>query len=1009
MSKTIDGLFLAQLLKLICRAFSIKELRYEICLELGIELEYISAETDKPSIVNDMIGYFRRRMELERLIEKCREKRPNYVWPPQLPVPNEENIEQTPPEQSTVYSESASISISEINSSSQASSEHHKQEEKLSEELIEASTSESPSNREKINALMEKANLAEKDENHEAAATSYAELAELFKQEKYFVQARDFARKSAYYSLEVNKREAAIQQYMFAAEVWMNHTAFAETMANSDLEKAKEIASKIGNFTLLARAFLLEAQWGMLRGFRHEIEKMWQKIEPMLPKVHTDFQIEISVEMAIQKAMIARLDGEVETAKTILEEAHSRDWPAKFSHIRLELLRCLLFLYAELARWEDVDRIYEDAQRLVCKQDESESAMWIMHYAASLARRGKAEEALETYLSALDFIKSERATSCQKQHFFQDMIHSLVRHAEYKIFSSTMKYDSERLDLILSALHEDIGYLYSIKARVNYFAEDITSAFTYARYSLIYAWRKGDWSGLNEANRILAFLYHAEQDYTSATLTAIVAGENKLIEKYAPQLSNLQDPEEIKQILDALLQDWPTRVDLQNAILALSKCTDIVPPNQLGRVIKYMVNVLEQYLSNRLASDTCRYAIEVLRSLSPQFEGNQTQQIIQYSINVVSEQKIPWFLQREFVRLLSDCFKYQSKIEANLYRPAMQLVLAYYEKEALLVEANTALLNIAMTAPIKVRNEITTFFREHSNWEYLAVLEESLPEETVKLHLESILRSMTPRQEDRSKSYGFGGTSVRSIINFRGYIKPPFGNFVINELLSAIRNPDVLWLEKNDAILTLRWLSEHLLRERANEISQVLIEVTDGKYTNSKTDDFLKWFSDEEDIRRNSLYALAYISSMANPRLRKRVLNIIKSFSNNDAAMIRMGAAMALRVLEGSYTFPPDFTFILIELLQDQDSQVRHWAASAIGHRVVDGKVPKNASKFLIQRLQKAAVEEVDTHARAGVAYGLRILLQSNTLKEPLKNQVQQAMNELINDVNYRVRRLATG
>jgi HEAT repeat protein len=227
--------------------------------------------------------------------------------------------------------------------------------------------------------------------------------------------------------------------------------------------------------------------------------------------------------------------------------------------------------------------------------------------------------------------------------------------------------------------------------------------------------------------------------------------------------------------------------------------------------------------------------------------------------------------------------------------------------------------------------------------------------------------------------------------------------------MSTIRNPEVTWIHKNDTILALRWLPESLLREQANEISQLLIEVADGKYTDSETDDFLKWFSDEEEIRRNSLYTLGHISSFVNHRLKKEIFTNIKLLSHSSAATIRMGAAMALRVLGGSYTFPTEFVFLLVELLQDEDPRVRHWAASAAGHRIADGKIPKKSSDFIIQPLLKATEKELDPHARAGVAYGLRILLESNRLNESLQDQAQEAMGKLVSDVNFQVRRLATG
>jgi hypothetical protein len=209
--------------------------------------------------------------------------------------------------------------------------------------------------------------------------------------------------------------------------------------------------------------------------------------------------------------------------------------------------------------------------------------------------------------------------------------------------------------------------------------------------------------------------------------------------------------------------------------------------------------------------------------------------------------------------------------------------------------------------------------------------------------------------------------------------------------------------------LTLRWLPESVIGGKANKIGHFLLEVADGKYTDKGTNDFLSWFGDEEEVRRNSLYTLGRLYSLVDDSLRERIHDKVVALSCDASSMIRMGTAMALRSLEGPYEFSTELVFTLIELLQDEDTKVRRWAAAAAGHRIADGKISKRASEFVIRRLLAAAVEESNPHARAGVAYGLRILQESGCLDEPLKARVQQTRRRFLHDVNYQVIRLASG
>ena len=105
----------------------------------------------------------------------------------------------------------------------------------------------------------------------------------------------------------------------------------------------------------------------------------------------------------------------------------------------------------------------------------------------------------------------------------------------------------------------------------------------------------------------------------------------------------------------------------------------------------------------------------------------------------------------------------------------------------------------------------------------------------------------------------------------------------------------------------------------------------------------------------------------------------------------------------------PQYLTKKIELLKDEDHRVRHWAASAMGHRLSDGVFSKKMSNFIIQRLLDSAHTELNPNARAGIAYGLRTLIENDNLGNSFRDHIQHELTILMTDVNYQVRRLAIG
>ncbi|HRQ40955.1 MAG TPA: HEAT repeat domain-containing protein [Chloroflexota bacterium] len=960
-----------QLLNWIDECFDKAEFNLDICIPLGINHEHLSWN-NKRELILEVWQYMERRGKTNQLVELLEGRRPERT-----DFPLSKRI-QSPKDK--------------------------EQEGKLREALTDLSFLTTPSAWEKIHDLIDEVNLAENNQDWRKAASLNAQLAELYEQEKRYVQSRDYARKAANCFLKINEKEAAIEQHLFAAEIWMNHTSFASTMADHDLEEAQKISAEVKNFALLARTYLLQAQYSMLLGFRRETERMWQQVESTLPKVHTDFQIDIATELAIQKAMNARLDGKWELATRLLEEANSRDWPLKFSEKRLELFWCLLFLHSELGNWEEVDRIYEQANNLIYKQDEHQKARWLMHYAASLARRGEADRAFEMYMSALTYFKRTDASPREKHHFFQDMIYSLI-NTRHDVFSSAMRYDTERLDLALTALHEDVGYLHKERARAEYVEGKIERAFAHAQYSLLYSWRKGDWSGLSEAYHILAFLYGAEQDYISATIAAISAGQKKTVEQYAVQLNNLSDADEIKQVMDYLLQTWRTSTSQEIALVALAKCIEIVPSNYLEGVVQLTTDLIRRYLvtpSNK-NDNVCKSAIKVLDLLSPRFNEIQTNEIIVLCTDFVNKE-ILWTNQLELIKLIGACFANDCTPQTDLYLLAVQSILPYFDRGALLAEAEFSLLKIGIHAPTDVRKAIIDLFYSRSNWDFLAILKEPIPDETVRRHIEHIFRTLEPTKS----SVRIGGRSIRSINNLNEYISPSMTDMVIDGFIRLIQHPDNILYRKAETILTIRWLPEEVLVKRANEIGECLLQIASNRRSDKEAGGFERLMGNEEEVRRSSLYTLGHLYAFVNINLKRKIRQLIVLLGADNFPGIRMGAAMALRLFKDPPSFSLELTFTLVELLCDEDSDVRHWAASAAGQRMADGSISKNGFPFILERLIQVATTDRSAHARAGAAYGLKILARSDVVSPPMRKKIERARHVTLNDVNFEVISMAT-
>ena len=976
---------------------------HDLCFRLDIEYENLNGQT-KSDKARELVTFHDRRGLRNKLINQSRELRP-YIW-----TKNFENVEQTLPTEPRINPE--------ISSKEEASYSYQEEEEAQVEQEIHKSEqkrldiSSSSSSSEIIEILIAQAQLAEKSNNHEVAAKLYAIVAKMFKQELNFVRAQKFARQSAQQYLKIGKKEDAIEQFLLAAEVWINQTPYAITMANSDLIRAEKLfTDDIGNSALRIQLLLQQAYYQIVRGLKSDAIKKWQEAEELLANLNLKDQAEFATELAVQKAITAELDGNREATQKYLEEADLRDWPPGTELTHLKLYECLLFYYSGSGNWPEADRIYESAQKLFKNQDENLRVSWLVHYASSLIRRGETQKAKNLYKKALDFFNSGKATDYQKLHFLLERNFSLIKHTQHENFHLVRENDSERMDLYLNHIHEDVGYLHRMSARASYIEGNTEMAFLHARHALAYSWRKGNWSGLEEAYKLFAFLYFEEKDSSTAIFSAHSGGDKKQIERFAPSLNGLIDVDEINEFMEWILQNWPTRVDYQNAFLILSKATDIVLPNFIKSVIQYTIDAFDKYQPNHSLDNFGRFAVQVLQFLAPQFNRNQTEQIIRFSLTVLNLGNVHQTIKGEFIQLIGNCFENDTSISSSLYQIAMDAIITFHTHDIVKTKVEIALLKIAKNAPSDVRNEIITFYRQLSEWHYLAILNEPIDKKDVKNYIQEVFHRITPHRVKGSLS--FSGYRAQSINNFNDYISEySLGDFVVDGLIKAIVNSDGFSGQKADAILALRWLPEEILATRSHEIVKLLFESLSGEYSNDDHDSLLNFFGSADLIHRNALYTLGHLYALlTSNELKMQIREKLEFYGFCQSSFQRLGTAMAFRTIKMEGEFSAGLTSTIIELLRDQDPDVRHWAASAVGHRIVEGNIPKGISNFITGRLLRSTEEEDNPKARAGVAYGLKTIRESDKfpLEEPIRTQVQGAMKKLENDVNYQVRRMATG
>ncbi len=966
----------------ICKYFDQDSL-IEVCFELYIPLN-IFPTFAFPTFPIKVIIHCSQQEMLHELVNKLQEKRPRFDLFNLLVEVENEKIDQQetflkkPPENLSIISEVESNSINE------------NEQAIVLESHITEMDPQKPNN----------------DGKHLQTAKEYAQIAADYNRNQKPIQSRDYARKAAEHFLIANNKLEAVKQYIFAAEVYLQKTSFHAGMVSGDLDQALKLLERTENPYLIAKILLLKIQVFLFTGRAGDAEKLWNKIDTLLPEIKND-SYKIACEMAVQRASVARLDGNFQEALTILETVDENHESGKSNTARLDLLWSLLFLYSELGNWNEVERINKTASEILnFIEDPILKGRWRAHYASSLARSGQLEKAREIYDEALNLLENSSATAKQKYHFYQNMAFVLNRYGGVELFGAILKYESRRLDLMLKARNENIGFEYLTKATNSQFDENKSQkAFLEASLAFMIAWQEGDWFLFNLAHDTFSKLHFLAGEYVDAVIDAVYTEHGKEIPRLIQKVLDIQNTQELNRLFDELIREWPTLPDQANALMALSKCIDVLPSEREDELYTHLMQILTNSHQRELKSKVYLHGVATLNELVPRLSEKQLEEILRVCLTLLSNGD-SYNLRREILGLLGSILFTITQIEATLEQSIFDTLQLFCETDTFKSEAEIALTGLAKNSSVSIRNKIVRYFSKKNDTHSLVFLGEKVPEENVRLQLEKILLANTP-QEVGKGVISYSGLNVRSINNFNDVLPASLYDFTIDGLLSVITNPDGFLNQKANAIMTLRWLPEPALSDRAEEISKTLLSIFKEDFAANSSGSFVNWFGTAEEIRRNCLYTLGHIYVFTPKSVQRDIRETIIAAAKDKLTLIRLGAAMALRLIEHPSSFSDELIYTLMELFHDEDPQVREWAYSAAGHRMADNSITSSAYDFLVERLVREVKEDSVTNARAGAAYALRILSKKIDLPEAIREKIQAALEEAMNDVNYQVRKKA--
>ena len=884
------------------------------------------------------------------------------------------------------------------------------QEQRLRESLVKAETSQ--------------AERMQTEGRHKEAAEAFALAAGLLARNRDAAQARYYATSAAEEYLRVRDYEAAAEQYLQAATVWLDN-ASSPVRTTKHLEKAHEFAAKAQNPGLQIRVLLAQAREAFASMRDQDAERLLKQANELLIEIHDDAsRSSLLRDIALQHATCAMVWKELETAKDILNSAIERSSETSYD-VRLDLLQHLLIVNVEQGEWQSAQDAYERAERILESEiDLEQQGLLRIQYGTSLARQGRIAEAYTVYNEALEQLDGY-TDAYTLGLAYQSVEHMLLRNGVLS-YDKLNQHEIRRIDLFKKTQSENRGYAHKIAASTELGEQNYRLALQNIRLAVFYYWQEGAWAGIEGAYQTLARLRFATDDMSGALQAAIRGSDRKAVKQHSKTLKDRGNKALIAEVVETLLADWTISCDQRLATVALGVLSEVIPPNLLDEVVEHLLTLLRGPEDTLPQREARRYATEALRNLIPQLTPERISEVANIALDQLDRQQF-WAVVEEILKLLYSCFVVApTQLESRLYESVSEAMLTFNRGNHLDEHAKSVLISLARTASPEIRAKVILHLGEHSS-EFelarrLALLKEPVPEESLRAAIEHILTVINPKpkveEQDgkKSTSVGFGGISPRALNIFNDIFPKTLYDQVINGLLEAIINENNVLATRSDAIFALSNLPEGMLVERANEVAEYLLWGAEGDLPRSSIVDlgiksqsdpfsaFRMYLGNVEQLRRSSLEALGRLYSHVDEKHRAAIDDSFLKASRDASPIVRQGLAMAFDNIGSGHPLSRRLLLALIVLLHDRDPRPCSWACKSSGHIVVCDLAEEFTEDIVARLLNLATTADV-VDVRVGAGMGLREIADAEQCPESDKERISMALELLADDVSFRVRR----
>lgn len=866
-----------------------------------------------------------------------------------------------------------------------------------------------------------------KEGRHVEAAEAFARAAALLARSREAAQARHYATKAAEEYLEAGLNRAAAEQYLQAAEVWLDNATTPELVTNN-LEKAREIAGKAEDPKVQIRVLLAQARAAFASLGDPDAKRILKEANGLLEDVCDEMhRAELLRDIAVLHAILAMVWEDWGTAKQTLESALDQ-CPEAAHDARLDLFEHLLLIHTERGYWDAAKEAYEEASHLLdAGVDPAQQGLLTMHYAASLARQGCLETSKTLHDEALKQLDGH-ADAYTLALAYQNTEHMLLRNG-LMLYEDMGEHEMRRIDLFKSTQTENRGYAHELKATAELSEKKYRGALQHIRLALFHYWEDGSWTGIEHTYQTLAVLRTVTGNPAGALLAAIRGNDKEAAEQHSKTLRKTGSADLLTQVTEALIHGWPAACEQRYATASLGILADVIPPKWSERVLEHLLELLQGLGDTQPQSEVRRRAAEALRYLLPQLSVEQIGEVAQTALDQLERRQF-WAVVQEILGLLSSCFGSPSQqFDGAFYASVAEAMMSFDRGDHLNDYAERVLVEVAGTAPPDVRKRVITHLRDCSSQfellRRLAFLGEPIPTKDLADVIEQILSGINPTPTVKEKDgkqttkIGFGGVRPRALNVFNEVFPESLQDRVIDGLLEAILNEHNFLSTRSDAAWALSDLPTDMLMERVDEIADYLLWGADGDLPRSSIVDMgVKSQSDPfsafrinagnvEQLRRSSLHALGRIYPHIDEKHRDQSIARLIQASRDPSPAVRQGVAMALSSIEQESALPKRLLLALVVLLHDPVPAPCSWACKASGHVVARGLADEFAED-LVERLLNLAKTAGAADVRVGAAIGLRLLASGQGLSESHRRRVLKALDTLSDDVSFRVRREAT-